>query len=204
MKNESLLKGNAFFEKYVRKNFLKYMAVLFLYVIGFLAGIHIFHQSILVEETKETVLQYVQQGVEKVGDKENNNIANFVKQDFTELCFWGILSFSIVGAIFLLFSVFFRALSMGITISALMEAIGISYGVSFSILIFMVPVILKLLSMLFLYSSSLKFMENVFQYKKEIKYELIRHSVVFLVCFFIFCLIMLYRVLSFYMVQQIL
>lgn len=39
MKGESILKGNAFFEQYIRKNFVKYIVVLFIYIVGFLVGI---------------------------------------------------------------------------------------------------------------------------------------------------------------------
>lgn len=42
MKSESVLKGNAIFEKYIRKNIVKYLFVLIIYIIGFVAGIRIF------------------------------------------------------------------------------------------------------------------------------------------------------------------
>lgn len=42
MKGESLLKGNVFFEKYIRKNFLKYIIILLVYIIGFVVGIRNF------------------------------------------------------------------------------------------------------------------------------------------------------------------
>lgn len=42
MKSESVLKGNIIFEKYIRKNFIKYILVLLIYVIGFVVGIRIF------------------------------------------------------------------------------------------------------------------------------------------------------------------
>ena len=42
MARESVLKGNAFFEKYVRKHVLKYIITLAIYGVGFVLGIRIF------------------------------------------------------------------------------------------------------------------------------------------------------------------
>ena len=39
MKNGSVIKGNAFFEKYIRKHFFKYILILILYTFGFIFGI---------------------------------------------------------------------------------------------------------------------------------------------------------------------
>ena len=204
MKNNSLLKGNAIFEKYIRKNFLKYIIILAIYLIGFLIGITIFNENITNVESAEHISQYVSERIEIIGMKTTAALSGYIKQDFLELLIISILSFSIVGVPVILFLFFIDSVSMGITISALIHTSGIGSGLSFSILIFMVPAIIRVFIILMMICSSLKFTENILKYKKEFKYEIVRHAFVNLIAFFAICVVALYRTFSLNIVNQIL
>lgn len=204
MKNNSILQGNAIFEKYIRKNFIKYTIILFIYFIGFLIGIFTFNNNINFDENAEDISQYIITSVEQICMDTSGTISNFIRQDFLELFIICALSFSIVGIPLILILVFIKAISLGITVSALIHAGGVGYGLSFSILAYMVPTIIKMIILLIIVCSSLKLLENILKYKKEIKYEIIRHAVSIIFAFIAICVISIYRTFSFNIINQIL
>lgn len=200
----SIVKGNALFEKYIRQNFLKYIVVLIIYILGFFIGISVFNQNIEVEENSNEVSDYLNETIESFGNNPSNVVSEFVREDFFELLIFCVLSLSIVGLPIILILIFIKAISLGTTISALINLKGIGYGTSFSILIFMVPTIIKIFVILALVCSSIKFIENILRYKKEIKYEIIRHAFVILLAFLATCVVVLYRTISINIIDQIL
>lgn len=204
MKNESVLKGNAFFEKYIRKHFMKYIIVFAIYVIGFLSGIIFFNQTIMDNEEAEQISQYVMNGVETLKLETSNIIGNYIKEDFGEFVVMGVLSFSLIGIPIMFLFLFIKSVSLGVTVSSLIYAGGAGYGMSFSILVFMIPVMLKILISLILLCSALKLLENILKYQKEMKYEMVRHAFTLLISFLVFCVLMVYRVFSLNLINSIL
>lgn len=204
MKDNSLLKGNAIFEKYIRKNFLKYIVILAAYLIGFIIGIGVFNNQINFEENSEEISQYVSERIESIGTETSSAITSYIKEDFFEFFVISVLSFSIVGIPIMMILLFAKAVSLGVTTSALIYASGAGTGLSFSILIFMIPVILKIFAMLMILCSTIKFLENILKYRKEIKYEILRHAFVNFIAFLAVCLVTLYRAFSLNVVNQIL
>lgn len=204
MRNGSVLKGNAFFEKYIRKHFLKYIVVLVIYVIGFLGGIIFFNQTIIDNEEAEQISQYVMNGVETLKLETSSIVGNYIKEDFGEFIVMGILSFSLIGIPIMFLLLFIKSVSLGVTVSSLIYAGGAGYGMSFSILVFMIPVMLKILISLILLCSALKLLENILKYQKEMKYEMVRHAFTIFISFLIFCILMVYRVFSLNLINSIL
>ncbi|MBO5142497.1 MAG: stage II sporulation protein M [Clostridia bacterium] len=204
MKNNSLLKGNILFEKYIRENFLKYMLILIVYLIGFMIGISIFSNKVKNEEDAIYISKYITERIESIGEQTSEVTSNFIKQDFFGFFTICILSFCLIGIFIIIFITFIRALSLGITISALIHTNGIACGLSFSILVYLVPLITNLIIILMLVCSSIKFWENIIRYKKETKYEIIRHAIVILVSFVLICVLTIYRTFSLNIVNQIL
>lgn len=204
MRNNSILQGSAIFEKYIRKNFLKYSLILIIYLIGFTIGISTFNNNLDNNLNIEEISQYIIESMEGITTQTSDAISNYIKQDFFELIVICLLSFSIIGIPAILILLFVKAISLGITISALIYSSGIGYGLSFSILVYMIPTIVKIIVLLIIVCSSLKFIENILKYKKETKYEMIRHAFAILIAFSAICLIALYRVFSLNIINQIL
>lgn len=204
MKENSLLKGSAVFEKYIRKNFLKYIVILLIYVTGFLMGIGIFNHNISIEENATNISHYVTQKIESIGDGTSEIISNYIKQDFLELLIICVLSFSIIGVPMIIILTFTNAISLGVTVSALIHTNGVGSGLSFSILVFMIPTIIKIFVLLMLVCSSIKLIENILKYRKEVKYEMVRHALTNLVAFILTCVLVIYRTFSLNIVSQIL
>jgi len=201
MKTQSLLKGSAFFEKYIRKNFTKYLLILAIYLIGFIIGISIFNNNI--KENDGQISQYVLDTISQI--KETNDIiGEYIKQDFLEWLILSVLSFSVIGIPIILVLLLLKSISLGITTSALIYTSGAGMGMSFSILMFMIPVIIKIFTTLILVSSTFKFVENTLMYKKEFKYELVRHALVNIIAFLATCIIFVYRGISINILKQIL
>jgi len=204
MKNESVLKGNAFFEKYIRKHFFKYMLVLVIYAIGFIVGIGFFNHTIMEPEESEQIFQFVNNGIETLSIETSDIIANYIKEDFLEFLIMAVLSFSFIGIPIMFLLLFIKSFSLGVTVSALIHVSGAGYGMSFSILVFMIPIMLKILIALILICSSVKLLENLLRYQKEMKYEIIRHACSLFITFLILCGLILYRVFSLNIVNHIL
>ena len=204
MKDNSLLKGNAFFEKYIRKNFVKYILILMVYLTGFLLGIGVFNNNINKVESSTEISFYVTEKLEGISSKNSEAIGSYIQQDFFEFIVISVLSFSIIGIPVIVILLFIKALSLGVTVSALIYSSGISSGLSFSILIFMIPTLIKMFALLVTICSSLKFIENILKYKKEIKYELVRHAFTILIIFLMFCAVAVYRCFSLNLVDKIL
>lgn len=205
MKKGSLLKGNIFFEKYIRKNFIIYIVILSVYFIGFLLGIGAFNNNIIIDDAASSELSiFILEKLESISLKKSDAINDYIKQDFIDLIVISILSFSIIGIPIMIILLFIKALSLGITISALIHVTGVGSGLSFSILMFMLPTLLKIFAILMLICSSIKFTENIIKYKKEIKYEIIRHAFVNAITLIFFLVIVSYRYISINIVSQIL
>lgn len=204
MKESSLLKGNAIFEKYIRKNFIKYIIILVVYLIGFILGLMIFNNKIKIEENAMSIQQYTTDKIESIGQNITQSISDYIKQDFLELFILSVLSVSIVGTPIIIIWLFYDSLSLGITISAIIHTSGVGEGISFSIIVFMIPTIIKVFSLLLMVCSSVKLLENIMKYKKEFKYEIIRHAIVNLIVFFAFCAMAIYRSFSLNLINQIL
>lgn len=204
MEKGSVLKGNAIFEKYIRKNVVKYIFILSVYIIGFLIGIGSFNKSISNEKDSMQISYYVAEKIETIGNELSNSLASYIKQDFLELIIICTLSFSIIGIPIIILILFFNAISLAITISSIIYTTGIGCGLSFSILMFLIPVIIKIFIYLILVCSSLKFIENILKYKKEFKYEMVRHAIVNLLSLSSIFAFMIYRTFALNIVSQIL
>ncbi len=205
MGTNSLLKGNNIFEKYIKKHFIKYIVVLVIYLLGFLMGIAVFNKNIEIEEKNIVeITQMISHKIEMIGMNCSEAIASFIKQDYIELVMLFILSFSIIGIPVIVIFLFMQAISLGITISALIYTCGTSTGLSFSLLVFLIPSIIKVITVLLILCSSIKFAENIFKYKKEVKYELIRHGVTNILALVAIIVISVYRTFSLNIVSKIL
>lgn len=164
----------------------------------------IFNNTILNEEEANHISQFITNGMADIDYDASNSIGNFIKQDFLDLIVMAVLSCSFIGIPILIILLFIKAVSLGITVSAMIHASGIGCGMSFSILVFMVPVIIKIFVMLLIVCSSIKFFENLFQYKKEIRYEFVRHAFIIFLSFLVICILTLYRAFSLNLINQIL
>ena len=142
--------------------------------------------------------------MDEIFDDSSNLVAKYIKQDFIEWIVLVVLSCSLVGIPIMLVWVLISSISLGITVSALIHTGGIGYGMSFSILVFMLPVILKILILLLLLCSSLKFIENILRYKKEVRYEIVRHAFVLSITILLICVLAFYRAFSLNLVNNIL
>lgn len=148
------------------------------------------------------------QSIDKSMEILNQDIAsvirNYTQKDLGEFLVLLILSCSFIGIPIIIGWIFMKAFSLGITISAFIYVNGIGYGMSFSILVFLVPILIQILMLLLILGSAIKLLENLFHYQKEMKYEIIRHALNLLIAFFIVCILMLYRIFSLHLVNQLL
>lgn len=204
MKGESILKGNAFFDRYIRKHFLKYVLILGIYVIGFLIGIGSFHHMLSSEKVASEVTTYMAENLEQFEQNQTDFIHSFLKEDWLEFLAMVIVSCSLLGVPVMLLGLLAKSMSLGITVSALIYTNGIGFGMSFSILLFLLPALLKMLAMVLILCSSMKLLENLLRERKELKYELVRHGFILFLAFLVICGLALYRAFSLNVIQQVL
>ena len=202
MNVNSILKGNGIFDKYIKQNFFKYLVILVIFLFGFLVGIGIFTKNISIEENANEIIEYITNNIEYIETQSSNIVASYVKQDYIEIFIICILSVSIIGVPIMLLFIFVTSISLGTTISALVYTYGAGTGISISIILFFIPILTKVFILLMMLSSSLKFIENIFKYEKEIKYELIRHALICLITVISICILSLYRTFSINLINQ--
>lgn len=131
-------------------------------------------------------------------------IKNYIQKDFEEFFILLVLSCSLIGIPIMVGWIFVKSFSLGITISALVSVNGIGYGMSFSILLFLLPTLMKVFMILLILGSTVKLIENLLRYQKEIKYEVIRHSLNMLIAFLIVCILVAYRIFSLHLINKFL
>ena len=167
-------------------------------------GYGFFNHIATNENESESIVQYVTQSIEWLETDKANMIKNYIKEDWLSWIVIAIISCSFIGIPLIFIIIFIEAVSLGITVSALVYSGGVAYGMSFSILIFMVPTLIKIVTIIFLLCSSWKFVENIIKYQKEIKYELIRHLLSIGITLLLQLFLMMYRAFSLSLVNQIL
>lgn len=91
------------------------------------------------------------------------------------IVFW-IVGVSVVGAPFLLLLCMYKGFKISFTISALLTKFGFFAGNAFIFQKLFLHSTLTLLAMVILTASSIKVSINVFKNKKDIKLEMVRHS----------------------------
>ena len=157
-------------------NIKTYFFVTIIFLLGFLIGVICFKNLINDEEIKNTILSYDFFYEEGEVEREGIIVTKIYGKLLMLLALW-IIGISVVGAPFLLFFCAYRGFTLSVVISSVLLKYGIGRGYELLVTRIFVPTFFTEIVIIFLTASSLKVMFDVLCERKQLKEEIIRHSV---------------------------
>lgn len=162
------------FSKNVKSNSITYIIILAVFFIGIFLGTLYYKNEVNSDETSK----YLQKTIDEMQKTENYDIMqkSLIKNIGIAILFW-ILGASIIGIPISLFYIAYKGFTLGFTISSFIATFGIIKGNIVAFLILFFQNTFMLLAMTIAMASSIKLAMNLIRRKKDIKYELMRHTI---------------------------
>ena len=181
-----IIKDGNFIDRHLKNNALKYLIIFLIFVIGIVLGL-IYLKSVDDLELNK----YIDNLVLGISDENNINFLNVFKQNcfknFLIFILCVIASLSIIGVPILFIYIAYRGFALGVTVSAMICTYGKLESLFFSMILLYLPNMIMFLGITFLLISSLKFVQNIFMMKKDIKMEVTRHLIVVMLFGIVIC-----------------
>ena len=168
--------------KHVRGNVITYMVLLAIFIIGIVCGT-LYYKS---ASNNEELLIYVEELIQKVDIEESINfyeaLLNSMLKNFGIIILFWILGASVIGIPILMCFVAYKGFSIAFTISTIISTFGIIKGniVSFTMLFF--QNVISILMLFVALASAVKLATNLLKNKKDLKIELLRHTIMCMLC----------------------
>ncbi|MBQ9280262.1 MAG: stage II sporulation protein M [Clostridia bacterium] len=164
-------------------DFRFYAFICIIYLIGIILGGIYFRLSINNEEIKRDITEKISMIGSEV-QTEDVLSKSTVKNLEILIIFW-IVGASAIGSPFLILLCMYKGVKIAFTVSAILMKFGFVTGNIFVFQKMFLYSFVKLLAMMILTVSSMKVSRNIFVNKKDIKLEIVRHSMVAILCTFL-------------------
>lgn len=167
--------------KYFKNNRLIIIILMLTFIVGIFAGVIYYKNATSTEELSN----YVEKLMDKI-NMEKANACNVFKDSLLKntcviLAFW-LLGASVIGIPILLFYVLYRGFSISFTISTIISTFGFLKGNIISIMMLLFQNIIATTTIFIAMSSSVKLAINILKKKKDVKIELLRHTIMCILC----------------------
>ena len=170
-------------KNYIKNNYKEYILASMLFVIGIFVGVMIINNS--KENQISEITEFINQFIEKYKGLENINqeglVVTSIKQNLIFAFVLWLAGTTVIGMPIVLIIILLRGTILGFTISSITVTLGLPKGILFCLIsivlhnIFYIPAILSIgVSSIKLYKSIIKDRR-----KDNIKFELIRHTIIF-------------------------
>ena len=180
MKNSNFMNA---LKSYIKNNYKEYILASLLFVIGIFVGVMIINNS--KENQISEITEFINQFIEKYKGLENINqeglVVTSIKQNLIFAFVLWLAGTTVIGMPIVLIIILLRGTILGFTISSITVTLGLPKGILFCLIsivlhnIFYIPAILSIgVSSIKLYKSIIKDRR-----KDNIKFELIRHTIIF-------------------------
>ena len=184
MKVRIIGNGNAV-KKYIRENIVLCIISLMTFAVGVIVGTIYFNNT-----ENSDISEYIEKSVYQLKENDginSNEILNtsLIKNILIGFAFW-ILGASIVGIPALIIYIWYRGFTIGFTISTFIKTFGFLNGNILSLIMLFFHNAIILCTMIISLISASKLAYNLLVRKKEMKYELIRHTVICAFCMVLF------------------
>jgi stage II sporulation protein M len=169
--------------EYILKNKKNFLIIIGVFFIGMILGVlFINHAS---SSQIEEIQQYVSKLVGNIKSYEEIDKTEILVQSITQnvlciLLIW-LLGCTIIGSVFIILAVLYRGFSLGYTISAMIASLGIKTGSVFAVSALLVQNIIFLPAFFILSESGIKLYKGIYKNHINLKFEVIRHSIVMLI-----------------------
>ena len=170
--------------EYFIKYKITYIKIITVFFIGIILGVIVINTA--SEEKILNLNEYVNELVQNVKNKENidyqNSLLVSIGKNIKTMGILWILGCTIISSIFVYFNVGYQGFKLGYTISTFILILGTKKGLIFSLSSLLLQNLI-LIPMIFLLSESgIKLCNETQKNRNNIKRELLRHFIIFIIC----------------------
>ena len=179
--NIRIIGEDNFVIKYFKNNRFILIILMITFAVGIFAGVIYYKNATSTEELSN----YVEKFMDK-NNVEETKIYNVLKESLLKntsiiLIFW-LLGASVIGIPILLFYVLYKGFSISFTISTIISTFGFVKGNVISIVMLFFQNVISTAVIFVAMSSAVKLAINILRRKKDMKIELLRHTIMCLLC----------------------
>lgn len=179
--NIRIIGEDNFVIKYFKNNRFILIILMITFAVGIFAGVIYYKNATSTEELSN----YVEKFMDKINVEETKiyNVLNesLLKNTSIMLIFW-LLGASVIGIPILLFYVLYKGFSISFTISTIISTFGFVKGNVISIVMLFFQNVISTAVIFVAMSSAVKLAINILRRKKDMKIELLRHTIMCLLC----------------------
>ena len=180
MKNSNFVKA---LKNYIRNNYKEYILASLLFLIGIFVGVMIINSS--KESQISEITKFINQFIEKYKGIENINNAELIMASIKKnlifaFALW-LAGTTVIGMPIVLIIILLRGTILGFTISSISVTLGPLKGSLFCLISIVLHNIFYIPAILTICVSSIKLYKSIIKDKRKdnIKFELIRHTIIF-------------------------
>lgn len=173
---------NNFILKYCRNNRIVFIFLMIIFALGICLG------SVYYRDTTSTdeLSKYIENLFEKFNEKTEAKTYNMLKESLINnigimLLFW-ILGASIVGVPILLFYIAYKGFTVSFTLSTIISTFGFLKGNLINFMMLFLSNFILINVFFVATASAIRLVINILQKKKEMKIELLRHTIMCMMC----------------------
>lgn len=173
---------NNFILKYCINNRIVFIFLMIIFALGICLG------SVYYRDTTSTdeLSKYIENLFEKFNEKTEAKTYNMLKESLINnigimLLFW-ILGASIVGVPILLFYIAYKGFTVSFTLSTIISTFGFLKGNLINFMMLFLSNFILINVFFVATASAIRLVINILQKKKEMKIELLRHTIMCMMC----------------------
>lgn len=181
MKKIGNLKICQLIKEHISNNAKEYLIVALMFIIGIFAGV--FFVNNIQEEQKTEITQYLNNFIQQFKNTQNLDTINLLKTSITQNVVLAILIWffgtTVIGIPVVFGIVIYRGFCLGYTVSVTITVLGLSKGLTFSLVSMLLQNIIMVPAILALAVSGFKLYKSIVKDKRKenIKLEILRHTI---------------------------
>ena len=168
-------------KEHISNNAKEYLIVALMFIIGIFAGV--FFVNNIQEEQKTEITQYLNNFIQQFKNTQNLDTINLLKTSITQNVVLAILIWffgtTVIGIPVVFGIVIYRGFCLGYTVSVTITVLGLSKGLTFSLVSMLLQNIIMVPAILALAVSGFKLYKSIVKDKRKenIKLEILRHTI---------------------------
>ena len=180
MKNSNFVNA---LKNYIKNNYKEYILASIIFLIGIFVGVMIINSS--KESQISEITKFINQFIEKYKGLENINqeglVVTSIKQNLIFAFVLWLAGTTVIGMPIVLIIILLRGTILGFTISSITVTLGPLKGILFCLISIVLHNIFYIPAILSIGVSSIKLYKSIIKDKRKdnIKFELIRHTIIF-------------------------
>ena len=181
MKKIGNLKICQLIKEHISNNAKEYLIVALMFIIGIFTGV--FFVNNIQEEQKTEITQYLNNFIQQFKNAQNLDTINLLKTSITQNAVLAILIWffgtTVIGIPVVFGIVIYRGFCLGYTVSVTITVLGLSKGLTFSLVSMLLQNIIMIPAILALAVSGFKLYKSIVKDKRKenIKLEILRHTI---------------------------